>query len=250
MFVTKDLYKDTSLLEKVNRVYANIIAEEKKVAGKRGDHFAGAGANDRIWNSLSKHCLQDPESFATYYANPWLPLISEAWLGPHHRLTSQVNIVKPGAKAQISHRDYHIGFQDNQSCESFPKAYGLAFEKAELGRLGKLSLVRLGYPKEPQYVRVEGIQNGVVVKYPAAVSEELLSTEDLVPIMWEFRRLPYGASHAYEIMATKFRRPAGVEMNSPDSSQTRDALDMYVELSAWLHGSADGDHDLTPASEL
>ena len=66
VFVTKDLYKDTSLLEKVNRVYANIIAEEKKVAGKRGDHFAGAGANDRIWNSLSKHCLQDPESFATY----------------------------------------------------------------------------------------------------------------------------------------------------------------------------------------
>ncbi|RYN81005.1 hypothetical protein AA0117_g2723 [Alternaria alternata] len=126
VFVTKDLYKDTSLLEKVNRVYANIIAEEKKVAGKRGDHFAGAGANDRIWNSLSKHCLQDPESFATYYANPWLPLISEAWLGPHHRLTSQVNIVKPGAKAQISHRDYHIGFQDNQSCERFPKAMQVA----------------------------------------------------------------------------------------------------------------------------
>ncbi|KAG9193431.1 hypothetical protein G6011_03466 [Alternaria panax] len=126
VFVTKGLYKDTSLIEKVNNVYATIIAEEKKVAGKRGDHFAGAGANDRIWNSLSKHCLQDPESFATYYSNPWLPLISEAWLGPQHRLTSQVNIVKPGAKAQISHRDYHIGFQDNESCGRFPKAMQVA----------------------------------------------------------------------------------------------------------------------------
>jgi ectoine hydroxylase-related dioxygenase (phytanoyl-CoA dioxygenase family) len=126
VFVTKGLYKDTSLLERVNKVYANIIAEEKEVAGKRGDHFAGAGANDRIWNSVSKHCERDPESFVQYYSNPWLPLISEAWLGPHHRLTAQVNIVKPGAKAQISHRDYHIGFQDNDSCAKFPKAIQVA----------------------------------------------------------------------------------------------------------------------------
>jgi ectoine hydroxylase-related dioxygenase (phytanoyl-CoA dioxygenase family) len=110
----------------VNNVYANIIAEEKKVAGKRGDHFAGAGANDRIWNSLGKHCLADAESFVEYYSNPWLPLISEAWLGPHHQLTAQVNIVKPGAKAQISHRDYHIGFQDKEPCAKFPKAMQVA----------------------------------------------------------------------------------------------------------------------------
>lgn len=126
VFVTKGLCKDVSLLQKVNNVYANIIAEEKKVAGKRGDHFAGAGANDRIWNSISKHCERDPESFVQYYSNPWLPLISGAWLGPHHRLTAQVNIVKPGAKAQISHRDYHIGFQDNESCAKFPKAMQVA----------------------------------------------------------------------------------------------------------------------------
>ena len=43
------------------------------------------------------------------------------------------------------------------------KAYDLAFEKAALGRLGRLSLVRLDFSKEPQYVEVEGIQNGVVV---------------------------------------------------------------------------------------
>ncbi|OAL43170.1 phytanoyl-CoA dioxygenase-like protein [Pyrenochaeta sp. DS3sAY3a] len=126
VFVTKGLYKDTALLDKVNEVYASIIDEEKRLAGKKGDHFAGSGANDRIWNSFSKHCIQDSESFLQYYANPWLPIISSAWLGPHHRLTAQVNIVKPGAKAQISHRDYHIGFQDNESCAGFPKALQIA----------------------------------------------------------------------------------------------------------------------------
>jgi ectoine hydroxylase-related dioxygenase (phytanoyl-CoA dioxygenase family) len=126
VFVTKRLYKDEALLKRVNDAYSNIIAEEKKLAGKRGDHFAGSGANDRIWNSFSKHCRQDPDSFLEYYSNPWLPLISSAWLGPQHRLTAQVNIVKPGAKAQISHRDYHIGFQDNKSCAKFPKASQVA----------------------------------------------------------------------------------------------------------------------------
>lgn len=126
VFVTKNLYRNTNLLDTVNVAFAEIIAEEKKRSGKRGDHFAGSGANDRIWNSFSKHCLQDPESFVEYYSNPWLPLISSAWLGPHHRLTAQVNIVKPGAKPQISHRDYHIGFQDNESCAKFPKALQVA----------------------------------------------------------------------------------------------------------------------------
>ncbi|GAB7336755.1 hypothetical protein MBLNU13_g10849t1 [Cladosporium sp. NU13] len=129
------------------------------------------------------------------------------------------------------------------------KAYDLAFEKAVLRRLGRLSLVRLGYPKEPQYVEVEGIQNGVVVTYPAAVSEELLSMEDLVPIMWEFRRLPYGASEAYEIMATKFRRPVGIGTDDPDSPQACDAIDIYAELGAWLRGSTDEEHDTASISE-
>jgi ectoine hydroxylase-related dioxygenase (phytanoyl-CoA dioxygenase family) len=126
VFTVKHLYKDTNLLDKVSGVYSGIIAQEKQHTGKRGDHFAGSGANDRIWNSFSKHCLQDPASFTEYYSNPWLPLISSAWVGPHHRLTAQVNIVKPGAKAQISHRDYHIGFQDAASCTQFPKAAQVA----------------------------------------------------------------------------------------------------------------------------
>lgn len=126
VFVTKGLYKDINLIDRVSDVYNTIIVEEKKSAGKKGDHFAGSGANDRIWNSFSKHCIHDQKSFLKYYANPWLSLISSAWLGPHHRLTAQVNIVKPGAAAQISHRDYHIGFQDNKSCAKFPKALQVA----------------------------------------------------------------------------------------------------------------------------
>jgi ectoine hydroxylase-related dioxygenase (phytanoyl-CoA dioxygenase family) len=126
VFSVKYMYKDTDLLDRVSGVFSDIIGQEKQHAGKRGDHFAGSGANDRIWNSLSKHCLHDPASFTEYYSNPWLPLISSAWLGPHNRLTAQVNIVKPGARAQISHRDYHIGFQDAVSCAQFPKAAQIA----------------------------------------------------------------------------------------------------------------------------
>ncbi|PVH93399.1 hypothetical protein DM02DRAFT_676874 [Periconia macrospinosa] len=109
VFITKNLYKNTELFQRVDEVFAG--------NAKRGDHFASSGANDRIWNSFQKHCLQDPQFFLTYYSNPWLPLISSAWLGPHHRLTAQVNIVKPGAKAQMSHRDYHLGFQDAESVQ-------------------------------------------------------------------------------------------------------------------------------------
>jgi hypothetical protein len=66
VFVTKRLYKNNTLIGRVNEVFSAIIADEKKSSNKKGDHFAGAGANDRIWNSFSKHCLRDPESFLDY----------------------------------------------------------------------------------------------------------------------------------------------------------------------------------------
>ncbi|KAF2021204.1 phytanoyl-CoA dioxygenase-like protein [Aaosphaeria arxii CBS 175.79] len=132
VFVTKGLYKDPSLLERVNTVFSSIIVKEKASSGSKGDHFAGTGQNDRIWNSFSKHGLEDPQSYFEYYSNPWLPLISAAWLGPHHRLTAQVNIVKPGAKPQISHRDYHLGFQTAESCAQFPKALQIASQHLTL----------------------------------------------------------------------------------------------------------------------
>jgi ectoine hydroxylase-related dioxygenase (phytanoyl-CoA dioxygenase family) len=126
VFATKHMYTDLNLIDRVNDVYTAIIEQEAQQSGKKGDHFATSGSNSRIWNSFSKHCIEDPSTFIEYYSNPWLPLISSAWLGPHHRLTAQVNIVRPGGAAQISHRDYHIGFQSAESCEKFPKALQIA----------------------------------------------------------------------------------------------------------------------------
>lgn len=126
VFATKHLYRDLSLLDDVNTIYSAIIDHEAAHSGSKGDHFASSGSNSRIWNSLSKHCLASPPTFLAYYSNPWLPLISSAWLGPHHRLTAQVNIVWPGGAAQLSHRDYHIGFQSAASCAQFPRALQVA----------------------------------------------------------------------------------------------------------------------------
>lgn len=126
VFATKHMYTDLELIDKVNNVYSAIIEREAKQSSKKGDHFATSGSNSRIWNSFSKHCLEDPTTFVEYYSNPWLALVSSSWLGPHHRLTAQVNIVRPGGAAQISHRDYHIGFQSADSCEKFPRALQVA----------------------------------------------------------------------------------------------------------------------------
>lgn len=101
-------------LEATNQAFQRIIDHERSAQPTKGDHFAAGGKNDRIWNSFSKHAAQDPTSFLTYYANPWLSIVSEAWLGPGYRVTAQCNIVKPGGKAQDSHRDYHLGFQEQE----------------------------------------------------------------------------------------------------------------------------------------
>jgi ectoine hydroxylase-related dioxygenase (phytanoyl-CoA dioxygenase family) len=119
------MYLDKELLEKVNSVYQRIIESEKQESQK-GDHFADGLTNDRIWNSFSKHCLSDSHSFVEYYSNPWLALICGAWLGPAYHITSQVNIVKPGGAAQVSHRDYHLGFQTAEACAKFTIATQIA----------------------------------------------------------------------------------------------------------------------------
>lgn len=82
--------------------------------------------SDRIWNSFRKHCSQDPQNFIRYYSNIWLAKVCEAWLGPGYRITAQTNIVKPGGGAQVSHRDYHLGFQTEESCSRIPKAMHMA----------------------------------------------------------------------------------------------------------------------------
>ena len=96
------------------------IIERERDGGSRGDHFAKAGANDRVWNALEKLCLLDAVAFARYYANDMLALASEAWLGPAYQMTSQVNNVRPGGLAQTPHRDFHLGFCSAEQAQRYP----------------------------------------------------------------------------------------------------------------------------------
>lgn len=126
VFVLKKLYPSSpsthSLFQNVNNIFHNIIESEAHTNNTGGDHFAGNGKNVRIWNSYQKHAVADPSSFVQYYSNPWLALIAETWLGQSYQITAQVNLVKPGGKPQVSHRDYHLGFQTSEQCSCFPKA--------------------------------------------------------------------------------------------------------------------------------
>lgn len=128
VLVLKDLFSDRALLTRVNEVFSSIIQSELQWSNgsSKGDHFAASGKNSRIWNSFQKHGKSDPESFVQYYSNPWLALMCAAWLGPAYRITAQVNVVKPGGPAQVSHRDYHLGFQSTEQCAQYPKAIQIA----------------------------------------------------------------------------------------------------------------------------
>jgi len=117
--VFKSAYQDLTAVDAASRSFDEIIIQQRK-SGGGGDHFAKAGANDRIWNSLEKLCVHDPAVFAYYFANPWIAGISEAWLGPGYQVSTQVNVIKPGGKAQHPHRDYHLGFQSMETVAKFP----------------------------------------------------------------------------------------------------------------------------------
>ncbi|RUT25337.1 phytanoyl-CoA dioxygenase [Asaia sp. W19] len=118
--VLKQAFDDSEALDHVSVQFDKLIANQKRNGQESGDHFAKAGANDRIWNALEKLCLFDPEGFARYYANDMIALVSEAWLGPAYQITSQVNVVNPGGEAQIVHRDYHLGFQSAEQVSRYP----------------------------------------------------------------------------------------------------------------------------------
>lgn len=120
VLVLKGAYADTAVLDEATRIYEGIIAEEKQGTGGAGDHFAAAGANDRIWNALQKLCEASPEAFLNYFANTAIAAVCEAWLGPNYQMTAQVNLVHPGGAAQQAHRDYHLGFQTAEVSASYP----------------------------------------------------------------------------------------------------------------------------------
>ncbi|MEX2694538.1 phytanoyl-CoA dioxygenase family protein [Rhizobium mongolense] len=118
--VFKHAYEDTSVIDRASRIFDDLIEGQHRTSTGGGDHFAKPGANDRIWNSLEKHCLADPANFAKYYGNAIVAIASEAWLGPFYQMTAQVNRVNPGGAAQSAHRDYHLGFQASKVIEQFP----------------------------------------------------------------------------------------------------------------------------------
>lgn len=122
IFVIKRFFQDNKVVEAANVAYSDIIAQEATESGAKGDHFAAGGSNSRIWNSFSKHGQRDPTSFYAYFANPLFKIVSEAYLGPAYRITTQANIVRPGGKPQTSHRDYHLGFQTGELASKWPKS--------------------------------------------------------------------------------------------------------------------------------
>ncbi len=111
---------DHDTIDRVSSVLRAVADREKDAAAGGGDHFAAAGANIRIWNAHEKLCMASPEAFARYNSNPVIPMVSRAWLGPAYQVTTQVNIVRPGGKAQTCHRDYHMGFMAEDQLTAYP----------------------------------------------------------------------------------------------------------------------------------
>ena len=118
--VFRGAIRDMALVDAMSAVLKEIIAEEHQTNGGKGDHFANAGANARVWNSHEKLCMRAPELFARYAPNDVIDLVSRSWLGPLYQITCQVNLVYPGGKAQVPHRDYHMGFQQEHQLRDYP----------------------------------------------------------------------------------------------------------------------------------
>lgn len=119
VILLRGLVEDTTVVDEATQVFETMIGMERESSAGEGDHFAPEGNNTRLWNSTQKLCLADPELFIQYFGNPTLAAICEAWLGPGYQMTSQVNVVHPGGKAQNAHRDYHLGFQSTEQLHHY-----------------------------------------------------------------------------------------------------------------------------------
>ncbi|MEM5406325.1 phytanoyl-CoA dioxygenase family protein [Paraburkholderia unamae] len=120
VLVLERAYANMQPVDDATAVFEAIIRAEREQGTSGADHFAKAGANDRIWNAQQKLCLEAPAVFVDYFANLPLMAVCEAWLGPCYQMTSQVNVVRPGGAAQEAHRDYHLGFQTIEEAQRYP----------------------------------------------------------------------------------------------------------------------------------
>ncbi len=121
VIVIKEFFANKHVVEAMSSVMFDLLDKEQRDKNPTGDHFAKQGTNQRIWNVLEKSAIENPKVFIDYYSNPLLGAVSEAWLGPGYQVTAQVNLVPPGGSAaQEPHRDYHLGFQDDDVVAKFP----------------------------------------------------------------------------------------------------------------------------------
>ncbi|WP_175943341.1 phytanoyl-CoA dioxygenase family protein [Caballeronia sp. BCC1704] len=120
VLVLKHAFHDASPVDDATHIFNSIIRQERESGTRGADHFAKAGANDRIWNAHEKLCLAAPSVFARYFSNAFIASVAQAWLGPGFQMTTQVNVVRPGGAAQQAHRDYHLGFQTVEEVQRFP----------------------------------------------------------------------------------------------------------------------------------
>ena len=119
VLVLRRAVANEAALHAATSIFEDIIAEERE-SQSGGDHFAGAGANDRVWNSLQKLCVRDASVFVDYFKSPSIAAVCEAYLGPGYQMTAQVNLVRPGGRAQVVHRDYHLGFMSQSQAAQYP----------------------------------------------------------------------------------------------------------------------------------
>ena len=111
---------ENDVVDAASAAFDDLIVRQRAEGAAAGDHFGKPGANDRIWNAAQKLALHAPDVFAAYYANDPLAVVSQAWLGPRYQVTSQVNVVNPGGTSQVPHRDYHLGFVNEDELASYP----------------------------------------------------------------------------------------------------------------------------------
>lgn len=120
VLVLANAFADHGVIDAATDAFTTIIERERAEQGQQGDHFGAPGANARIWNAQEKLARIAPDVYVDYFANDAIALGARAWLGPAYQMTSQVNLVYPGGKAQRPHRDYHLGFQSNEVAEEYP----------------------------------------------------------------------------------------------------------------------------------
>ena len=120
IIVFEGAFTEAHGLSEATDYFMDTIAGQHAAGTNSGDHFAKPGSNDRVWSALQKLAVDRPEVFTEYYANEVLALVSQAWLGPMYQVTSSINVVNPGGRAQNPHRDYHLGFMSVDTAAAFP----------------------------------------------------------------------------------------------------------------------------------